>query len=157
MEKIILLCVEDQREVLTAIVNDLAFFDKKLVIEECESADEALDLVEEIDAEGDYLGVVLSDHVMPGKSGVDFLCELHKDSRFRHTKKVLITGLATHSDTIQAINDAAIDRYIQKPWEQEQLIQYVKELLTQFIIVKGIDYQAWLPYLDSATLFKLIK
>ncbi|MEL7121020.1 MAG: response regulator [Bacteroidota bacterium] len=157
MEKIILLCVEDQREVLTAIVSDLAFFDKGFVIEECESADEALDLVEEIDAEGDYLGVVLSDHVMPGKSGVAFLSELHKDPRFRHTKKVLITGLATHSDTIQAINDAAIDRYIQKPWQQEQLIQYVKELLTHFIILKGIDYQSWLPYLDSATLFKLIK
>ena len=52
----------------------------------------------------------------------------------------------------EAINRAAIDRYLGKPWKSEKLIQYVKELLTEFIIGRGIDYQKYLDYLDKPTL-----
>ncbi len=157
MEKLFILCIEDQREVLNSIVEDLSFFEEELIIEECESAAEASDIVEEIDARGDYLAVVVSDHVMPGKNGVEFLGELHDDDRFKQTKKILLTGLATHADTIRAINKAAIDRYIEKPWQTEILIQYVKELLTEFVLQKGIPYEPLLSYLDKPTLYELLK
>jgi two-component system chemotaxis response regulator CheY len=157
MNNIYIICIEDQREVLNAIVEDLSEFEEAFIVEECESADEAEELLDDIEAEGDYLGLVVSDHVMPGKSGVEFLTELHGDERFEQTKKILLTGLATHQDTIQAINQAAIDRYIEKPWQSEKLVQYAKELLTQFIIQKGIDYQSYIEYLDKPTLFELLR
>jgi len=157
MEKLYILCIEDQREVLNSIVEDLSFFEEALVIEECESAAEATEITEEIDARGDFLAVVISDHVMPGKNGVEFLTELHDDDRFKFTKKILLTGLATHADTIRAINQAAIDRYIEKPWQTRMLIQYVKELLTAFVLQKGIPYEDLLPYLDKPTLYELLK
>lgn len=157
MNNIYIICIEDQREVLNAIVEDLSEFEEAFIVEECESADEAEELLDDIEAEGDYLGLVVSDHVMPGKSGVEFLTELHGDKRFEQTKKILLTGLATHQDTIQAINQAAIDRYIEKPWQSEKLVQYAKELLTQFIVQKGIDYQSYIEYLDKPTLFELLR
>ncbi len=157
MEKLFILCIEDQREVLNSIVEDLSFFEEAMIIEECESAAEATDIVEQIDADGDHLAVVISDHVMPGKNGVEFLSDLHEDNRFKQTKKILLTGLATHADTIRAINKAAIDRYIEKPWQTEVLIQYVKELLTEFVLKKGIPYEPLLDYLDKSTLFELLK
>ncbi len=157
MEKLYILCIEDQPEVLNSIVEDLSFFEEHLVIEECESASEAEEIIEELDAKGDLLAVVVSDHVMPGKNGVDFLSDLHDDDRFRNTKKILLTGLATHADTIRAINKAAIDRYIEKPWQSALLLQYVKELLTLYVIEKGIPYQPLMKYLDKATLFELLK
>jgi two-component system chemotaxis response regulator CheY len=157
MEKLYIVCIEDQREVLNSIVEDLSFFEEALVIEECESASEAEDIIDDIDARGDFLAVIISDHVMPGKNGVEFLTELHDDPRFKNSKKILLTGLATHADTIRAINQAAIDRYVEKPWQTEALVKYVKELLTAFVLQQGIPYEPLLKYLDTTTLYALLK
>ncbi|MGL1889448.1 MAG: response regulator, partial [Reichenbachiella sp.] len=128
-----------------------------VTVEECESADEAEELLEEIDANGDYAALVISDHVMPGKTGVQFLTTLFEDDRFKETKKILLTGQATHVDTIQAINMADIDFYMEKPWDKEDLISKVKTLLTTFIIKKGMDYNEFTPILDKQKLFNLLK
>lgn len=154
MENIVIIIIEDQREVLEAIAKDLAFFEDAFLIEECDSADEAEELMENLDAEGHQIALVVSDHIMPGRSGVDFLIELNDDPRFTTTRKILLTGLATHSDTINAINNAAIDRYIEKPWEANMLVNYAKSLITEYILEKGIRYEAFMKYLDNELLLK---
>lgn len=154
MEKIYIICVEDQPEVLNAVIKDLASFDGQFIVEGCESAFEAEELLDDIDADGDYAGLLICDHVMPDKTGVDFLIEVNDDVRFPHTKKLLLTGLATHEDTINAINNAAIDRFIEKPWQPEVLHRYVRILLTQFILAQGLDYEPYMELLDKPTLFE---
>ncbi|MGR5542452.1 response regulator, partial [Vibrio campbellii] len=54
MESLYVICVDDQREVLSAVVADMAALSDWLTIEDCESADEAFDLMEELDAEGQH-------------------------------------------------------------------------------------------------------
>jgi two-component system chemotaxis response regulator CheY len=157
MNRIYILCIEDQSEVLRAIVEDLSDFESDFIIEECESVDEAHEVLDDIERAGDFLALVISDHVMPGTTGVDFLVSLHKDPRFAGTRKILLTGLATHQDTIKAINQANIDHYIEKPWSKEMLTAYVKELLTRFIVEKGLDYRRYLTYLDQSTLYGLLR
>jgi two-component system, chemotaxis family, chemotaxis protein CheY len=157
MEKIFIICIDDQRDVLDAIAKDLALFEAMFRLEECESADEAEEVLDEIEADGDHVALIISDHVMPGKSGVDFLVEVNEDDRFQRTKKMLLTGLATHEDTIQAINDAAIDRYIEKPWNPDQLVQNTKVLLTEYILKAGINYEPYRQYLDPQTLFEILR
>ncbi|MCG8697751.1 MAG: response regulator, partial [Bacteroidales bacterium] len=149
--------LDDQREVLSTIAKDLIDFEDLFIVEECESADEAAELIEDIDGQGDHLGVVISDHVMPGKSGVDFLSDVNNDARFSSTKKILLTGMATHQDTIQAINNARIDKYVEKPWQSDQLTNMVKELVTRFIFEKGIDYQKYVKLLDQKVLFEVLR
>jgi two-component system, chemotaxis family, chemotaxis protein CheY len=150
--KMYIICIDDQREVLNTVVKDLESFENLFMVEPCESAEEAWELIEEIDAEGDQLALVVSDHVMPDKNGVEFLIELHEDGRFVHTKKILLTGLATHKDTITAINKAKIDTYIEKPWKKEQLLGDVKKMLTHFILEAGLNYEKYMDALDQQTL-----
>lgn len=157
MEKIYIICVEDQREVLNAVLKDLEPFEGAFLLEGCESADEAEELLDEIDAKGDYIGLMVCDHVMPGKSGVELLTEVKQDSRFPNTKKLLLTGLATHQDTINAINNAGIDRYIEKPWNVETLQAQARILLAQFIFDQGIPYEPYLPYLDKGVVLERVR
>ncbi len=157
MEKINIICVDDEREVLDAVMRDLDYFSDTFNIEECESAVECLDLLEELDAQQEYVAIIISDHVMPGKSGVELLSEIAVDERFLGTKKLLLTGLATQADTIQAINDARLDHFLEKVWDPQTLLQTVKELLTEYIVEQGIDYQAYIDKLDAPTLYRLIK
>lgn len=157
MNQLYIICVEDQREVLNAIAEDLAEFDEIGTVEECESAAEAEALFDEIERRGDHLAVVISDHVMPHKTGVELLTTLRHDPRFPLTKKLLLTGLATHQDTIRAINQAAINHYLEKPWTKAQLTHMVRELLTQYILQAGINYLPYVAHLDQATLYEALR
>lgn len=157
MSQLYIICVDDQREVLTTVSRDLQSINQLVTIEECESADETLELIDEIDSNGGHLAVIISDHVMPGKNGVELLKEIHEDARFVHTKKILLTGLATHQDTITAINQAGIDRYLEKPWNGVELLQNVQSLLTEFILTTGLNYEKYIDVLDQTTLLNNLK
>lgn len=157
MESLYVICVDDQREVLTAVVSDLEPLSSWLQIEGCESADEAFDLIEELDAEGQHIALVISDHMMPDKTGVELLKDIHEDGRYPNTKKVLLTGQATHGDTIEAINQAGVQHYFEKPWQAKQLIDTVRILVTRFVFDNKLDHLAYVDYLDPQTVFERLK
>ncbi|MFA0057392.1 response regulator [Vibrio echinoideorum] len=157
MEKLNLICVDDQREVLSAVVQDLEPLAGWLNIEDCESAQEVLDLIDELDAEGEHITVIVSDHVMPGKTGVELLTEVFHDSRFPNTKKILLTGQATHTDTINAINAAGIDRYFEKPWQANTLVECIRTLVTEYIFDQGLDYTDYQNELDQQVVFRRLR
>jgi len=157
MEELFIIIVDDQREVLTTVSKDLEELSDYIMLEECESADEMLELLDEVDAEGNYAAVIISDHVMPGKNGVQLLTEISNDSRFKDSKKILLTGLATHEDTIHAINQAHIQLYLEKPWDKNVLLGTVKELLTRFVLEKGLDQEGIKPILDNNILIEFAR
>jgi two-component system chemotaxis response regulator CheY len=152
MDKLYLICVDDQREVLNALAEDLNWIGDYLNLEICESAKEVLEIMEEIDQKGDHLALIISDHVMPDVTGVDLLKNIYMDGRFIHTQKILLTGLATHQDTIEAINQAQLDHYIEKPWDSTELRHVVKKYLTNFILKSGLDHMPYLACLDQEIL-----
>lgn len=157
MTKPSILIIDDQRDVLTAVRKDLSAFEDACTLIECESSAEAKEVLEDIDAEGGYAAVVVCDHIMAKQNGVDFLIELKKDARFKHTRKLLLTGLATHQDTITAINMAQIDQYVEKPWKPEQLEEMVRILLTLYLLDVGVDYQEYLSVMHQPTLLDSLK
>lgn len=110
--------------------------------------------MDELDAEGEYVALVVSDHVMPGMTGVELLTEVSKDGRFVHTKKILLTGQATHQDAISAINQARIESYFEKPWQAEVLVSTVRNLITEYIFDMGLDHTQWLEALDQQVVLK---
>ncbi len=57
--------------------------------------------------------VVLSDHKMPGMSGVDFLGRVNEIAP--ETVRMLVTAYGSADTLAHAINDGSIYRYIAKP------------------------------------------
>ena len=157
MEKINIICVDDQAEVLDSVLRDLRPLAKFFRIEECESAAAVQTLLDEIADSGDQLGLVISDHVMPGKNGVDLLGDISKDERFAGTRKILLTGQATHADTIRAVNEAHIDSYFETPWTPLDWLAQAKHLLSLFILEKGIAHEDFMPVLDQSVLLEKLR
>ncbi len=157
MEKLRIMCIDDQREVLSTLRKDLDMFNDFCIFIECETADEAEEVLEDIDKSGMYLALVISDQVMPGKNGVDFFIDLNKDTRFPQVKKLLLTGLATHEDTIKAINEAHIDHYIEKPWSLKNFQHTVRILLTEYICDSGLEYEDYIEIIDQETLYRELR
>lgn len=157
MDKLYLICVDDQRDVLNAVMKDLATLAPLCQLEECESAEECEALMDELDASGDLVALVISDHIMPGRSGVELLKGIAEDPRFAATRKVLLTGQATHHDTIAAVNEARIDHYFEKPWDAQELLTISRRLITEFVMAKRLDYDAFAPLLDQDLLYRAWK
>ncbi|MCP3939263.1 MAG: response regulator [Actinomycetia bacterium] len=154
MNELVILVVEDEPEVRDAIVRDLESLGPKIRIDQAESVDDAEGALREAKADNDNVGLVLADHRLPGRTGVDLLVSLHENPDTRHIRKVLITGQAGHQDTIRAINQAALDHYIAKPWEPETLLEIVVDQLTGFVIDRGMDRLAYLDVLDAPRLLE---
>lgn len=157
MKKPNIICIDDQREVLAAIKKDLDFFTPAFNIVDCESAAEAYEIMNDLNKDKEEVAVIICDHIMPGENGIDFLTRLNQDQKFLYTKKFILTGLANHTDTIQAINEAEINAYLEKPWEKEEFVTIVKKLLTRFIVEADIEYDNLMPFLDQATLDRELK
>ena len=68
-----ILSLEDEADVRDALERDLEQFWDKIRLEVAEDVDDAWTVIDEIVEDGDELALVLSDHRLPGKSGVDFL------------------------------------------------------------------------------------
>ena len=68
--------------------------------------------------------VVISDFLMPDMNGLEFLSEVNK--LYPEVSKILLTGYADKENAIKAINEIGLYRYIEKPWNNDDLIINIK-------------------------------
>jgi DNA-binding NtrC family response regulator len=81
--------------------------------------------------------LVLSDFLMPVMNGIEMLREfaaLHP-----HAPRILLTGYADKESAIEAINDVGLFQYIEKPWENEQLLIVLRNALERRFLVKVLQ------------------
>lgn len=156
-EKIYILVVEDELEVMEALVRDLEKFESLFPVEAANNAKEAKEVIDQIIDHGHKIGLVLCDHVLPGKNGVDLLIDMQEREETAKSKKVLVTGQAGHEETILAINRADLDHYIAKPWSRQELETVVVNELTDFVIEYEKNLLPYMQILDTDRLSNAIR
>ncbi len=134
----LIVCVDDQREVGTALLRDLDPLSKHFGIVDCTSAAEAWDELEHAFDTGRPIALMICDHLMPVETGVALMTRMRADDRFRGVHTILLTGMATQEDTIEAINSAHVDRYVSKPWDPARLLGVAQEEITRWVLENGL-------------------
>ncbi len=135
MPKPIILAVDDDAQVLSAIASDLRRkYAEKYRIVRAESGEAAFEAVEEIKKRGEVIALILSDQRMPGMGGVELL-EKAK-AIFPEARRALLTAYADTEAAIRAINTARLDYYLLKPWDppEQKLYPVLDELLEEWKI-----------------------
>jgi response regulator RpfG family c-di-GMP phosphodiesterase len=82
------------------------------------------------------IDIVVIEHSMPGMTGIEFfalLVRLHKD-----VMRVMMTGQSDRSTTVRAINDGQVHRFLDKPWNDEELKAVLADLAQQ-VRARDID------------------
>lgn len=126
MEKGVLLCVDDEIIVLTALKDQLRrAFGADFHIDVAESAEEALELLDELAQEGHQLLVIVSDWLMPGMKGDEFLVRAH--DRFPSVVKIMLSGQAEADAVDRARRDAGLHDFLAKPWNAEALVESINQ------------------------------
>jgi CheY-like chemotaxis protein len=124
MEKGVLLCVDDEVIVLTALKDQLRrAFGSDFVIDVAESAEEALELLEELSEQGHKVLVIVSDWLMPGMKGDEFLIQAHQ--RFPTVVKIMLSGQAEQAAVDRARREAGLHEFLAKPWNAAELVDSI--------------------------------
>ncbi|MFB2924106.1 MULTISPECIES: response regulator [Aerosakkonema] len=128
MSKPVILCVDDERVILQSLRTQLkAAFGDDCIYEMAEDPDEALEVIKELTEEGINITMIVSDWLMPGMRGDEFLIRVHK--QFPNIVKVMLTGQADESAIERAKTEANLHSCLLKPWSEAELVQIVKSTL----------------------------
>ncbi|MDW5415475.1 response regulator [Iodobacter sp. CM08] len=114
------LCVDDEVNILAALRRLLRKTGHTVLTAESGAAGLLILAQEKVD-------LIISDMRMPEMTGAEFLAST-LDS-WPDTARILLTGYADIHSTIDAINKARINRYVSKPWDDEEMLRIVDEAL----------------------------
>jgi response regulator RpfG family c-di-GMP phosphodiesterase len=135
------LFVDDEPFVLKALRR--IFMDDNLEIEFASNGEAALEHLKD-----NPVDLILSDHNMPGITGVEFLArskELRPDAI-----RILLTGKGDMTLALQAINEGSIYKFFCKPWEDEDLrVNILRALEFKQMQEQMRDQQAKLARFDA--------
>ena len=129
MSKPIILCVDDEKVVLKSLKTQLkSAFGNAYVYEMAESPADALELIDELNDDKIPLLLIVSDWLMPGMKGDEFLVRVHQ--KFPKIVKIMLTGQADEKAVNRAFEEANLHQCLQKPWSESELIETIKTALS---------------------------
>lgn len=124
--------VDDEEMVLTSISSFLSL-ETDYNLETFTSAKEALDYIE-----GNPTDLVVSDYLMPEMDGISFLIKVRELKP--EVPRIILTGYADKENAIKAINQVGLFQYVEKPWDNEDIL---------IIFRNGLEKQRLLSKLDE--------
>ena len=115
------LIVDDEEMVLTSLSTLLSLetdYDVKTFV----SAAKAVEHLQ-----SNSVDLIISDFLMPEMNGLEFLT---KAKSFRpEVPRIILTGFADKENAIKLINEVGLYQYIEKPWDNADLLLIVRNAL----------------------------
>jgi len=139
-DRLTLLIVDDEEMVLTSLRSFLNLetdYNVKTFI----SAKEAIEYVK-----NNEIDLVISDYLMPEMDGLSFLNTI-KDLK-PEVPRIILTGYADKENAIKAINDVGLYQYIEKPWDNDDMLIILRNGLERNKLLKRL--QEKMAEIDSA-------
>lgn len=146
MHKHKILIVDDEENVLNSLSRELRgeFFDVITTPDPQEAITHA--------ERGD-VSLIISDHQMPQMTGVEMFKEIKLINP--HIIRIMLTGKADLHDTINAINEGEVFRFIRKPWDDIDLKITIRHALMQYDLWTQNQYLRSEVVRQQQTLMKL--
>ncbi len=141
MAKPVILSIDDELQVLNAIVRDLQEkFGSKYRIMKATSGAEALDTLRQLKLRNSPVALLLADQRMPEMEGTEFLSQAV--DFYPEARKVLLTAYADTEAAIKSINEIGLDHYLMKPWDppDQNLYPILEDLLSDWLATVLVPY-----------------
>jgi DNA-binding NtrC family response regulator len=130
MIKTAILCVDDETIILESLIEQLKkHFGDGYLYETAEDAQEAMEIIEELVKDEIKNIIIVTDWLMPGIKGDEFLIDVHK--KYPSFIKILLTGQAKEDAITRAKTHADLFAVIHKPWIEEDLYNIIKSGLNK--------------------------
>ncbi|MFC2170637.1 response regulator [Calditrichota bacterium] len=125
------LVVDDEEIVLTSIDSFLKLETDYNVVT-FNSPNNALDFVKSSNVD-----LVISDYLMPEMDGISFLAKVREIKP--EIPRIILTGYADKENAIKAINEVGLFQYIEKPWDNSDLMLIIRNGLEKQMLMKKLQ------------------
>lgn len=123
-----ILCVDDEMLVLDSLKEQLRRrFGSRYLYETASDANEAWEAIAELCGDGIEILIIVSDWLMPGMKGDEFLAQVHR--KYPQIVTVLLTGQADAAAVERARRDANLYACLAKPWCEAELARVIESAL----------------------------
>ena len=119
-----ILIVDDDSGVLKSIKRFLHAYPFQIHI-----ASNAVEGIEILRVNGPFQ-VVISDYLMPVTNGDKFLGDVART--WPDSRRVILSAYADRKILLSAINEGRVHRYVTKPWDNNELLVAIQELLEEY-------------------------
>ena len=127
-EKKAILMVDDDESIVFLLQITLSeHYKEKYAYETALNANEAMDIIDELAQSGVEVILILSDWLMPGIKGDEFLIKVHE--KYPGIKAIMISGYADSESVIKMREKIKLSAFINKPWNVDDLISEVDKCL----------------------------
>ena len=124
MSESAIICVDDEIVILDSLKEQLKRkFGDRFIYEVAQSAEEAWEVIEELQQDDISIIAIVSDWLMPGIKGDEFLIQIHQ--RFPELVTVMLTGQADETAIDRARREANLHACLYKPWTEEELTEVI--------------------------------
>lgn len=121
-----ILCVDDEEMILTSLESLLEkYFGHFCNIELAESGEDGLDIITELIEENVHVVVIISDWLMPGMKGDEFL--LRVNEMCPEMEKIMLSGQADENAVKKAQQQNVVDYFMHKPWDSKKLVKLISD------------------------------
>lgn len=123
-----IICVDDEAIILMAMKRELkAHFLDRFRFETALDAEDGLEVIRELIDEGVSVILVISDWLMPGMKGDEFLSVVR--AQHPSVRTVMVSG-QTDEDSVALLREnGTLDAFIRKPWNTARLVAECRRLL----------------------------
>ncbi|TGN03911.1 response regulator [Leptospira bandrabouensis] len=123
-----ILFVDDESIILLSMKSQVKqHFGERYKYLTAENANEAWELLQELEGEGKSVSIIISDWSMPGMNGDEFLRKVHKT--YPQIEKVIITGFADQKSIEDLNSEIGPISCLKKPWDEEELISTISHAM----------------------------
>ena len=126
-----LLLVDDEEMVLTSL-GSLLSLETDYDVVTFTSVKKALEYVKDNDVD-----LIISDYLMPEMDGITFLGEVRTIKP--DIPRIILTGYADKENAIKAINEVGLFQYIEKPWENDDLLIIIRNGLEKKMLLNKLN------------------
>jgi len=126
-----IIIVDDEEMVLTSISSFLSLetdFNVKTFL----SPGKALEYLDNNSVE-----LIISDYLMPDMDGITFLAKVREIQP--QVPRILLTGYADKENAIKAINEVGLYQYIEKPWDNDDLLITIRNGIEKQKLLKQLE------------------
>ncbi len=119
-----ILCVDDEETILESLREQLKrSFGQRYIYEAANSAEEAMEVIDELLGDSVEVLIIVSDWLMPGIRGDELLVQVHQ--RYPQIVTVILKGQADNAAIDRARKEANLYCCLQKPWTEENLVNTI--------------------------------
>jgi len=86
---------------------------------------------------GNVYHAVISDFLMPEMDGIKFLLEVKAQQP--GASRIMLTGYADKANAIRSINEVGLYQYIEKPWENDELLLVLRNAVERAGLVAELN------------------